>query len=250
VDTLDYPPLDIGYHIECLRREGALLAEAASRAGLDADVPACPGWQVRDLLAHIGYVHRWATGYVSERHTRWVERLTEAQTLASADPELECWSFLEAPSPLAFWARRQVHETAIHRVDAEQAIGEQQSHPARFAIDGIDELLMGFVARDASRGSWRCPPGVLGFHADDGEGGTAHWRVVSRAGQGSTARQGSTAGQGAVSRGAWPADCDVTGPSAELYLLLWNRGTPDGLDISGDEKLLDGFREQARVTWR
>ena len=25
--------------------------------------------------------------------------------------------------PLAFWARRQAHETAVHRVDAESALG-------------------------------------------------------------------------------------------------------------------------------
>jgi len=39
--------------------------------------------------------------------------------LASAPPDLDCLTFLAAPSPLAMWARRQAHETAIHRVDAE-----------------------------------------------------------------------------------------------------------------------------------
>ena len=38
-------------------------------------------------------------------------------------PTCECWTFLPAPSPLAMWARRQAHETAIHRVDAELAAG-------------------------------------------------------------------------------------------------------------------------------
>ena len=45
--------------------------------------------------------------------------LTEA--LGSADPALACATFLPAPSPLAFWNRRQAHETAIHRADAELA---------------------------------------------------------------------------------------------------------------------------------
>ena len=33
-------------------------------AGPDAPVPTCPGWTVRDLLAHQGMVHRWATAVV------------------------------------------------------------------------------------------------------------------------------------------------------------------------------------------
>ncbi len=169
--------------ITCLRLEGERLAAAAGQAGFAAPVPACPGWQVRDLLKHLGYVHRWAAGYVRDQHTRWVDRLSEEEilsggpsddvlatwfrqghaelvrVLAAAGPETNCWTFLDAPSPVAFWARRQAHETAIHRVDAEQAAaagaapetGPPDIDP-RFAIDGIDELIMGFLARDARRG--------------------------------------------------------------------------------------------------
>src|SRR5260370_27003394 len=43
------------------------------------------------------------------------------RALAAADPDLKCWTFMAAPSPLVFWARRQSHETAIHRVDTQQA---------------------------------------------------------------------------------------------------------------------------------
>ena len=55
------------------------------------------------------------------------------------------------PSPLAFWARRQAHETAIHRVDAEAAAGSTPTYDAAFAIDGIAELLEGFYARPRGR---------------------------------------------------------------------------------------------------
>ena len=34
---------------------------------------------------------------------------------------MRCFAFLPAPSPLAFWARRQAHETGIHRADVESA---------------------------------------------------------------------------------------------------------------------------------
>jgi uncharacterized protein (TIGR03083 family) len=272
MDTAPYGPCDTAYHIARLREEGELLAGAAERAGLDALVPACAGWRVRDLLKHLGYVHRWATGYVREQHPRWVDRASEEEILAggprddaligwfrdghamlvrvleAAEEDMTCWTFLAAPSPLAFWARRQAHETAIHRVDAEQAAaaaGAAGTGPADgppfapgFAADGVDELIMGFLGRDAKRGSWDGPPGVLGFHADDGAGATAHWRVVS------------TPGQLAVAREAGPADCDVTGDAPGLYLLLWNRRDANGLQVRGDAGTLAEFRAHFHVTWR
>ena len=270
--TAQYGPCAAADHIACLRREGALLAGAAERAGLGAPVPACPGWHVRDLLKHLGYVHRWAAGYVREQHARWVDRASEAailsggprddalpgwfreghaalvRVLEAADPGLTCWTFLDAPSPVAFWARRQAHETAIHRVDAEQAAanvgkdgtgaGDGAVFSPAFAADGVDELIMGFLGRDAKRGSWDGPPGTLAFHADDGAAGSAHWRVVSEP------------GRFAVARESGPADCDVTGPAAGLYLLLWNRRDTRGLDVRGDAELLARFCEHSRVTWR
>ena len=260
---------DVAELIGCLQRDGERLAAAAGQAGFAAPVPACPGWQVRDLLKHLGYVHRWAAGYVRDQHKRWVDRLSEAEilaggpsdealaawfrqghaelvrVLAAAAPDTDCWTFLDAPSPVAFWARRQAHETAIHRVDAEQAAAAagaaQQAGPPdfdpRFAIDGIDELVMGFLARDARRGKWDGPPAVLGFHAGDGAGGTAHWRVDS------------APGRLAVGRGTGPAECDVTGPATGLYLLLWNRAGLDGLTVSGDASQLTALREHFHVTW-
>ena len=70
-----------------------------------------------------------------------------AQTLATADPAVACATFMPAPSPLAFWARRQAHETAIHRADADSAAGTMPEYEADFAADGIDELIMGFGRR-------------------------------------------------------------------------------------------------------
>jgi uncharacterized protein (TIGR03083 family) len=279
MDTAQYGPCDTAYRIACLRTEGELLAAAAERAGPGASVPACPGWCVRDLLKHVGYVHRWATGYVQEQHARWVDRASEAEilagglsddelvawfrdghatlvrTLEAADPDMTCWTFLEAPSAVAFWARRQAHETAIHRVDAEQAAAAADSgrteaaaaaddgrtetaFEPRFAADGIDELIMGFLGRDAKRGSWDGPHGVFGFHADDGPGTTAHWRVASEPGRFSVARE------------AGPADCDVTGTAEDLYLLLWNRRDAGGLDVRGDVGRLAEFRQESQVTWQ
>ena len=63
----------------------------------------------------------------------------------------------DAPPAQAFWARRQCHETTIHAVDALSAslgryprASDTWVDPA-VAVDGIDELLRGFMTRNKSR---------------------------------------------------------------------------------------------------
>jgi MDMPI C-terminal domain/Mycothiol maleylpyruvate isomerase N-terminal domain len=51
--------VEIAAYTDALDRDGAALGDAAERAGLTAPVPACPGWQVRDLLRHETAVHRF-----------------------------------------------------------------------------------------------------------------------------------------------------------------------------------------------
>ncbi len=263
VSTPAYSRYDVAGHIAALRREGELLAAAAERAGMGAAVPCCPGWAVRDLLKHTGYVHRWATGIVAQALARppggaseeeilgqgpgdaelpgWFREGHAAlvRALSDAPPGLDCWAFLAAPSPLAFWARRQAHETAIHRVDAEQAAGRSSAavfEPA-FAADGVDELIMGFLARNIRRASWPGLDASLAIHAADGAAGGADWLVTGRP------------GEPGVSRGAGPAGCDVTGQARDLYLTLWNRRRPDGLRVAGDPGLLAAFAGTLQITW-
>jgi uncharacterized protein (TIGR03083 family) len=263
VTTPAYRGYDVPGYIAALRREGELLAAAAERAGMAATVPCCPRWAVRDLLKHTGYVHRWATGFVAGALGRPSGGESEAEilsqgpgdaelpgwfreghaalvrALSQAPPDLDSWAFLAAPSPLAFWARRQAHETAIHRVDAEQAAGRASAsafEPA-FAADGVDELIMGFLARSIRRGKWPGLDGSLAIHVADGAAGCADWLVA-----GGPAEPG-------VSRGTGPADCDVTGPARDLYLTLWNRHPPDGLQVTGDPGILPAFGRTLQITW-
>jgi uncharacterized protein (TIGR03083 family) len=255
--------MEIAEHIEALRREGESLADAAERAGLDATVPPCAPWLVKDLLRHTGYIHRWAARHIAECPDQIIDGPSEEEilrggtddagllawfraghaalvdTLATADPAVECPMFIAAPSPLAFWARRQAHETAIHRADAESASGATPGYEPGFAADGIDELIMGFGRRRKYR------PGVtaggLRLRVDATDTGDA-WSVEAQEGRLQPRRDAD---------GAEEAGCTVSGPASGLYLYLWNRADAAraGVTVTGDPRLLSAWQASVRVTW-
>ncbi|WP_432106252.1 maleylpyruvate isomerase family mycothiol-dependent enzyme [Streptomyces sp. bgisy091] len=237
--------MDTKEHLTALIAEGVALASAAREAGLAAAVPTCPGWLVRDLVRHTCVVHRWATAFVAEGHRTprpmgpepdldgeaLLDHFTEGhlalvETLGAAPASLDCWAFLPAPSPLAFWTRRQAHETRIHRVDAESAGGGRPTAVApAHAADGIDELLTGFHARAKSRVRTDTPR-TLRVRAVDTE---TVWTVALSDGPPRTLRgaDGETT----------PADCTLSGTAEDLYLALWNRRPLSSVSISGDPGL-------------
>ena len=169
--------MEIAEHIATVAQEAKLLGEAAEQGGLDVDVPTCPGWNTRDLVRHLSEIHLWAAALVAQRTTKlWPDDISEhtdswpdlavfwpddselvnwyldtnanlVDALESAPSDLDCPTFLPAPSPLAMWARRQAHETAIHRFDAQNAAGIPSRFDPVFASDGVDELLAGFAPR-------------------------------------------------------------------------------------------------------
>jgi len=251
--------MELDGYIAALEREGQLLVEAGRSGRLDSPVPTCPGWVLGDLLAHIGYVHRWATAYIRDGLTEMVDEPDEVgvrasaplddqlvawvaeghaglvDTLSEAPPDVQCWTFMAAPSPLAFWARRQAHETAVHRVDAELAAGLPPGRPEPgLAADGVDELLFGFLARRRYRGQSSTGPATIAFEATDVD---ASW-TVKVSDNGIEAQRGLNA-----------CDLSVRGPAGDLYLLVWNRRPPAGLDLNGQAGLLEEWRQRAKVVW-
>ena len=255
--------MEIPEHIDMLRRQGDLLADAAERAGLDAVVPPCQPWQVRDLLRHTGYIHRWAARHITERPDTVLDGPPEEEilrggatdpellawfrdghaalvkTLATADPALQCATFIAAPSPLAFWARRQAHETAIHRADAESAAGATPEYPADFAADGIDELIMGFGRR--RKYAPAADGGLLRvIAADTGDA----WSIEAHDGRLQPRRDAD----GDILN---DAGCTVSGAASSLYLYLWNRAdaTRVGVTVTGDHALLAAWQASVRVRW-
>lgn len=245
--------------LEALTEAGQGLAAAADSAGLDAKVPTCPEWTVRDLVFHAGGVHRWAATTVREKRDRppsdvggdpladevhrpaddlllpWYldSHATLLAALREASDDAQFWSFLPAPSPRAFWARRQAHEATMHRVDAELAGGAHTPVDPAVATDGIDELLTGFVVR--RRGRLRTDqPRTLAVHATD----TAqHWHLT-------------ISDEPVVAeRSELEADVTVRGPASDVYLALWNRLSFGALDAYGDHELLSTWPELVRVRW-
>ena len=255
--------MEIAEHVNALRREGEWLADAAERAGLDAPVPPCAPWQVKDLLRHTGYVHRWAARHITECPDQIIDGPSEeeilsggaddarllawfrdghaalTQTLATADPAVACATFMPAPSPLAFWARRQAHETAIHRADADSAAGTIPEYEADFAADGIDELIMGFGRRRKYQPGSNAEGTRLRVLATDT--GDA-WLIEAHEGRLQPRRD--VDGQEA-------AGCTVSGPASGLYLYLWNRADAAraGVTVTGDPGLLSAWQSSVRVRW-
>ncbi len=250
--------MEVVEYISALEREGRLLIESARIAGLDAAVPTCPGWHVRELLAHVNYVHRWATAYVAGALTEMVPEPAEEEILRSAcddelfgsaeeghlslvralgdaPPDLNCWTFLPAPSPLAMWARRQAHETAVHRVDAELAAGRlPRPLDQRLAIDGVDELLLAFLSRGEPPKEAEAELGAIGLEA---RGLAESWSV--RLGESDVRAE----------RGEAPWDLLIRARASDLFLLLWNRPSLEEPELRGETALLDLWRERIRVTW-
>ncbi len=247
--------LSVGEYIVAIQREGDLMAAAIARGDLDATVPTCPDWTLRELAHHLGRVHHWAAAHVEkarpeplsneESQAEWGEMPADADvvdwyraanarlvaTLRAAGTDVQCWSFLPAPSPLAFWARRQSHETAIHRADAQVTSGLIDPVPVDFAVDGIDELLTGFYGRPGRRLRSE-KPYTLGVRA-----GGSNW-LVHIGPEGPRAERGEGA-----------ADCAVSGEPSQVYFALWNRGRLTDLDVTGDGAVLDLWAGKATVRW-
>jgi uncharacterized protein (TIGR03083 family) len=274
--------VEVDDYIAALSREGSLLGDAAEEAGLTAPVPTCPGWQVRDLVRHQAFVHDWAGRHVREQSlvvlgdpgeeailasdppdgellAAYRAGLAElVRTLREADPAVRCAMFMPGSSPLAFWARRQAHETAIHRLDAESALPARQRDPAgeftpSFAEDGIDELIMGFAARQRYRMRTDDKRTLTIRTTDTGacwlvsaaDGVTAVSRGSADSATGDTGDTGDTGGTGGT------GECVLDGPASGLYVFLWNRAAaePARVTVAGDQNVIDSWRSDVRVLW-
>jgi uncharacterized protein (TIGR03083 family) len=244
--------IDGGILLASARENAGMLRDAAAKAGADARVATCPKWAIKDLLTHIGMVHRWVHGMVSSRSQEFmpfpkqaegdddqlawfdsgVEQLLEA--LASLQPGETIWNFLAgAPGPGEWWIRRIAHEMAIHRADAESAVGPiSPVAPPELAADGIDELFDLLPVRHARSDGMKALEGNYHFHCTDVPG---EW-VVDFAG-----------GELVVRREHAKCAVAVRGPASALLLFAYNRiPAQDGIEVLGDTALMDAWTATVR----
>lgn len=215
--------MDPAYRINRVRADGERLLEAAY-TDLNAQVPACEGWRNEDLLAHIARVWTAIARQVeqpSKEPIRWKD--LPNQTPAVAFEKLSSVLAKVAPkTPLqrddhtvASLFRRVQHETAIHRVDAEQAIGAQTSVPAQDGIDGVDELYSQRLAKRETD----LPDGSLHLHQVDGDG-EFMLAVVDQKIE--------------VTHKHAKGDAAIRATGEELFLCAWGRRSLQGLTLFGD----------------
>ena len=196
-------------------------------------------WKVRDIAAHLGGVHRWATRIVSTRSQAgpsftkskldgtelcdWFdEGITELLAVfANNDVDAACPNFNPGSAKtVGWWLRRQLHETTVHRWDVERALGCVSQIDDAVAADGVDEFLDVFVR---TRGK-QTLASTLVLHEAQGQS----W----------TLQPAKKPGRIDVLAGA-DANAPVTvvsGSSGQLLLALWGRLTISETDlvVTGD----------------
>lgn len=253
--------LPLADHLSTLAVEAErMTALVRGATDLGAPVPTCPEWTLRELVAHQGEVHRWATDTVTGVWPSMTDADRADRIAAPLDPALARWFadgaerlrtaleqapdslvtpvfLLDAPPARTFWARRQANETTIHRIDALAAtLGRMPTAveadiATDRAVDGIDELLTGFVPRPRTK-LRSAEPYTLAVEPSDAD---RRWLIAVGDGPAVT---GNAVGA---------ADVTFSGTAAELWLGLWNRG--DALAATGRPGTLDTWREQVRVSW-
>ncbi|MGP3981412.1 maleylpyruvate isomerase family mycothiol-dependent enzyme [Streptomyces sp. KR80] len=241
-----------------------LLRSRIEGADLTAPVPSCPGWNVGQLLRHLGCGHRWAETIVRTRATRplpddhfrdlsgYVDEdpavlgpwLAEGaaqlgDTLRAAGPGAEVWTPIPGRTA-EFFARRFAHETVIHRTDATLAVGAEFTVDEEVALDAVDEWMeLGSLPMHFEIHPWMRdllgPGRTLHFHATDTAPDAAAEWVIDLTGDAIVWR-----------RAHEKAAVAVRGPLIDLLLIIYRRrpARGEGIEILGDVQLLDFWLER------
>ncbi|RCW46922.1 uncharacterized protein (TIGR03083 family) [Halopolyspora algeriensis] len=238
-------------HHHELTEQAAAFRERAVLAGPDATVSNCPGWDMRKMVRHLARVYAMANLAVdtepesptprapaapedfTEALAWWDDQLAElTDKLRTGESDRSVWSFFPGGTPSS-WARRMAHETAIHRLDAEQALADSgvgQVHELLFdpvfAADGVDEMLSVLLS-GTRRWEEQHGDGQVLFHAADAE---RTWMVTFRSEQ-----PPETGALHDAALGRPDVDATVAGTADAIYRRVWGR--PSTAVVSGDSVL-------------
>jgi uncharacterized protein (TIGR03083 family) len=244
--------LPFARYLEVIRREGDLMLSAAA-PNLDAPVANCQGWKVRDLLAHVGVVHREKEQIIRERFidhspgdavptsddsslVEWYRGGLDSlvATLAGADPATPVFTWYSPDQTVGFWYRRMAHENAIHRADADAASGPISPLDAEVAADGIDEVLGPIICAYSDDPRWHFRPDGRGILLRATDTGREFRLLMGEGSDGPGWMMGATGGN--------PPETTVAAPAWDLDLWAWGRLPATGFRVEGDVSLLESIR--------
>jgi uncharacterized protein (TIGR03083 family) len=252
------------YAVGIVQREAERVLQLANSDGADltAPVPSCPDWDFLQLVKHLGNVYNWAGTIVEGRLTAppgpemprqpegvsnmdWLSDRLDRILLALREvPEdAEMWNFLAAsPGPPAFWWRRQMHETVIHRVDAELACAlPVTALEPDLAADNIAEVfeLLRFAEVSGNADEGAVEPAseakdaadaptalIIHLHATDLPG--AEWTIDT------VART--------ITREHAKGDVAIRGPAWSLARWCWSRPVGAEIEVFGDLETAEQWR--------
>lgn len=172
-------------YLSSISSDGEAFAAVMEIAALDRTVPSCPGWNLRDLAHHLGYVQRWARiAAATSAPPRdddiegapgdadlpdWLRAGTSAltETLGSVPADAPTWHPFPVPRVAALWPRRQAHELAVHLWDAQAAVGVPTPMNPAFAADYVHEYFDVIVPRVMDRDRRQPPIGLIHVRLTD-----------------------------------------------------------------------------------
>jgi len=237
-----------GSYAATLIAENDRLAALLADADLSTPVPTCPGWDLSQLVKHVGRGHRWAAQMVASGATEvlnprdvvggrppdggpeiaaeWLrDSVTELlDAVASVDGDAPVWTFT-GPKPSRWWVRRRLHEATVHRGDAVLALGRDLDIAPDVAADGVSEWLDLLTGRPAGDEPPLADGATLHLHAtDESLGASGEWLIRS------------DAGRVVWEHGHGKGDAAVRGAAADLLLATLRRIPADSarLDVLGD----------------
>jgi uncharacterized protein (TIGR03083 family) len=240
----------------------SFLEERSDPADARVPVPWCAGWNVGQLVRHLGGVQRWAADVVRARadgpvpddfHGPLEEYADEdlgeavpwlvesagvlAAALRETGPRVALWTPVPGGTT-DFYARRFAHETLVHRADATLPLGGRFEVDPDVAVDALDEWMeLGSLPmhldRDPRFRELLGPGRTIRLHATD-TGSAPDWFVDL------------TGDVIAWRKSADAAAVTVDAPVAALLLVIYGRLTPDaaGAVVSGERELLDFWLER------
>lgn len=254
-----------GDYLRSISSDGQAVLDAAGR-GLDHDVPTTPGWTVRDVVSHLGQVHRHKAHIVRELMVDeepafddfvppegahlldwFAEGLHQLTAILSVtDPSTHVHTWHEADQTVGFWIRRMAHETLIHRVDAELGHGSHTPVNPVLGADGVDEILNAFMG---GYPPWaRVTESAVRVRLES-EGHSWQVQFLSWSGTSPNSKREfkDEAGIRLVADAGKP-DAVIRGPGDALDLFLWGRGSADGLVTEGHPSVLLYLRDVAAAS--